>query len=838
MIKKSLLFSSILLCAQLSAQQVVTNPQKFLGYNVGEKFTPHYKIVNYFNQLAKEAPTKIKVQQYGITNEGKPLIYAIVSTPENMANIESIRLNNLKLAGIENGGGEINGKAIVWLSYNVHGNEASSSEASMATAYSLVNDAKCQDWLKNAIVILDPCLNPDGRDRYVNWYNSMLGKQMDVHPNSREHLEPWPGGRSNHYYFDLNRDWAWQTQVESQQRAVLYHQWLPQIHVDYHEQGYNEPYFFAPAAEPIHDVITPWQRNFALQIGKNNARYFDQNNWLYFTKERFDLFYPSYGDTYPTYNGAIGMTYEQGGHSRGGLGIVNEDGDTLTLVDRAKHHYTTGLATLEISAQNANELQKNFKQFFDNAKTSGIGDYKSFVLKYKGNEARIPALLELLDRNKIQYSYSGGGTAKGYNYFTNKEESFSLEKGDIVISTIQPFGNMAKVLFEPKSNLKDSVTYDITAWAMPYAYGINGYAVKEKLATDMGNKPVVKADTIGNAYAYIKTWKSMEDARFLAACLKEGIKVRMSERPFEYGSKKYQPGSLIFIKTSNQSVVDFYSKIKELAAKYKVSLEAVTSGFVDKGADFGSPDVKMVHAPKIAVLLSDGVSSLNGGAVWDFFDNDLGYPASMLNISTVSQAGLSGYDVLVLPEGNYGKALEKNGVIHSWVQRGGKLIAFKRSVNQLVAGEWGIETKKDEEDKKDKKDPYEILKPYGNAEREQIKHSNAGTIYKMEIDNTHPLAFGYPDYYYTLKADNNIFSFMENGWNVGVIKKDSKVAGFNGIHSLNKLKDGVLFGEVPTGRGSVVFFTDDVLFRNFWQNGKLFMANAIFMVNQGNKFTL
>ena len=267
-----------------------------MGYKIGTRYTPHWKIVSYFNHVAANAPAMMKLQQYGETNEGRPLLLAFYQQcPKIYKGLEAIRTNNLRLANLANdktAAVEENAPAIVWLSYNVHGNETSSSEAAMLTLYALVDpsNTKTKEWLKNTVVIIDPCINPDGRDRYVNWFNSIAGKNYNPQLMAREHHEPWPGGRTNHYNFDLNRDWAWQTQVETQQRIKVYNQWLPQVHVDYHEQGINEPYYFAPAAQPYHDVITPWQRDFQVTIGKNNAKYFDENGWFYFTKEVFDLF--------------------------------------------------------------------------------------------------------------------------------------------------------------------------------------------------------------------------------------------------------------------------------------------------------------------------------------------------------------------------------------------------------------------------------------------------------------------------------------------------------------------------------------------------------------------
>ena len=399
---------ALLLFSAVSFAQV-QSPEQFLGYKLGSRYTPHWKVVSYFNQVAANAPKMVKMQQYGQTNEGRPLMVAFIASEENLMNLDNIRLNNLRLANLakDKMAADVNAPAIVWMSYNVHGNETSSSEAAMLTIFSLVDPAntKTKEWLKNTVVVIDPCINPDGRDRYVNWFNSIVGKNVNPRMDTREHREPWPGGRTNHYNFDLNRDWAWQTQVESQQRMKLYNQWLPQIHVDFHEQGVNEPYYFAPAAEPFHEVITTWQRDFQNTIGKNHAKYFDANGWLYFTKLRFDLFYPSYGDTYPTYNGAIGMTYEQGGGPGGGAAAMTEEGDTLTLLDRLTHHYTTGISTVEISSINASKLVTEFRNFFNKGVTTGFGEYKTYIIKNNPQDAeRIKGLVAMLDKNGIQYA--------------------------------------------------------------------------------------------------------------------------------------------------------------------------------------------------------------------------------------------------------------------------------------------------------------------------------------------------------------------------------------------------------------------------------------------------
>ena len=525
----------------ISSNGQLRSPDEFLGYKIGTRYTPHWKIVNYFQHLASNASANFKLEEYGQTNEGRPLLLSFISSADNISRLEQIRLNNLRLANISKDRAapvEENAPVIVWLSYNVHGNETSSSEAAMITAWALVDPAntKTKAWLKNTVVVIDPCINPDGRDRYVNWFNSIVGKNMNPLLSAREHREPWPGGRTNHYNFDLNRDWAWQTQVESQQRMKMYNQWLPHVHVDFHEQGINSPYFFAPAAQPFHEVITQWQRDFQVTIGKNHAKYFDANGWLYFTKEVFDLFYPSYGDTYPVYNGAIGMTYEQGGGSAGGLGALTDEGDTLTLLDRATHHYTTGLSTIEVSSINASRLVKEFRTFFNNAVKNGVGEYKTYVVKNsEADKERISALVTLLDKNGIQYEFAGGGSKgaiPGYNYFSGKDDMFPIDGSDLMIHSQQPRSAMVKVLFEPKSKLVDSNTYDITAWSLPYAYGVRTYASKTKLQSGAGTKPPAVTNSVGDAYGYVIRWQGMQSVKTLTSLFEQGVKVRFSEAAF------------------------------------------------------------------------------------------------------------------------------------------------------------------------------------------------------------------------------------------------------------------------------------------------------------------
>jgi hypothetical protein len=834
MIKK-LLLSFILLgiCFAIFAQ-TIQSPEKFLGYKPGEQFTPHYKIVEYFKYIA-QASKNVKLVQYGSTNEGRPLLAMFIASEENIGRLEEIRLNNLRLAGLDKGTAAITSAPVIcWLSYNVHGNEPASSEASMWALFDMVDplNARTQPWLKNTVVVIDPCLNPDGRDRYVNFYNSVKGDKPDANPYAREHSEPWPGGRINHYYFDLNRDWAWQTQKETQARVALFNQWLPEVHVDYHEQGYNAPYYFAPAAEPFHKDITPWQREMQTIIGKNNAKYFDQNGWLYFTKQEFDLLYPSYGDTYPIYNGSIGMTYEQGGISAG-LAVLTRSGDTLTLVQRVAHHHSTSLSTVESVSAYSQKLLDEFKKFYDNSRTNPPGEYKTYVIE-NDNVDKVNALAKLLDRNGIKYGFGLKNNVTGYNYATNKTEQYTINPNDLVINAYQSKSVLLNVLLEPKTFMADSNTYDITAWSLPYVYGLKAFALKESLKPATATSGIAKPQVLVNthAYAYVSTWQSVNDVKFLSILLKNNIKVRYSEKPFQAAGKKFAAGSLLITRAGNDRG-DFDETVARIATDLNQGLTPLTSGFVEKGNDLGSNVIKYLREPRVMLAAGDDVSSEAMGEVWHFFEQQIGYPITLVRYQDLSRARLADFDVAIFPDGNYDNF--PSDKLTGWIHDGGKLIAIQNAVALLVDKK-GFMIKKKEEKKDDKADAKNKEIPillYDSRDRNALRSSVPGAIYKVNLDNTHPLGFGLSTSYYSIKLSDDIYDYLgDDGWNVGTVKKDGLVSGFVGQKSKEKIKDGLLIGVQSMGRGSIIYLADDPLFRSFWENGKLLLSNAVFMVGQ------
>lgn len=822
---KKIILATTLLFSYIILAQEIKSPSEFLGYELGTQFTRHHEVVDYYQYLASVATDRVQLHEYGKTNERRPLLLAYLTSAANMQNLENIRQEHLK-----NTTGEGNpSKAIVWLSYNVHGNESVSTEASMQTIYDLLTSKS--NYLESTVVLIDPCINPDGRDRYVNWYNENKNTPNNIDPNSKEHHEGWLSGRANHYMFDLNRDWAWLTQVESQQRLKFFNKWLPHVHVDFHEQGVDNPYYFAPAAEPFHEVITDFQRDFQVTIGKNHAKYFDANGWFYFTKEVFDLLYPSYGDTYPTYNGGIGMTYEQGGSGRAGLGVKTSIGDTLTLKDRIAHHHTTGLSTVEVAAKNAQKLNDEFKKFYTNKNFK----YKSYVLN--GNQDNMLALTKLLAQHEIEYGVANIGTVKGYNYATSKMGSMKTDPNSIVISTKQSKGTLVKVLFEPNAKLSDSLTYDITAWSLPYAYGLNAIASENNVSA-IGEKNDIAHFNAGRSsseintetYAYVTDWNSMNDARFLADLLKAKIRVRYAQKPFSTKTGSFKRGSLIITKADNKHNKTYISDLKSAVKKHGKTLTATESGFVESGKDFGSDYVQMIDDVKVAVLSGEPTSTLQFGEIWHFFEQQLHYPIAVIDTDYMDRVDFSDYDVLILPSGRgYNKFMTKSKLkdLKEWVSNGGKLIAMGGSIKSLT-GKDGFKIK----NKEVKKDSTKIVQPYEVSERERVKNAITGAIFKTKVDITHPLAYGYDNTYFTLKLGADAYQYLDSG-NVVYIEenKNIPVAGFAGSEAQKKIDKTLVFGVENHGKGSVIYMVDNPLFRGFWENGKLFFANALFMVD-------
>ena len=820
----------------LSANSQVQSPSEFLP-NYGKQITYYHQAENYFKHLTEKS-TFIKHKKYGVTPEQRDLNVYFISSPENLANLEQIRNNNLAAIGLsQNKSQMIGDKLIVWLSFNVHGNEFAGTESAMTVAYELVNpsNAETKKWLENTSVILDPCINPDGYSRYGNWLREISGKKTHPELSDREHMEVWPGGRYNHYIFDLNRDWAWQTQPETQQRIALYNQWMPQVHTDVHEMGYDSPYFFPPSAEPLHEYIEKYQKDFHYTLGKNISKKFDAQNWMYNTGERFDLFYPSYGDTYPTYNGAVGMTMEQGGIGAG-RAVTMSNGITLTIQDRLTHHATAVLTVVESAAAQADVLLKGFRGFMNNSRKTVKGNYKMYVMK---NNPKLIQMADLLKKNNVEFSYADASQkASGFNYNTKTEKGFTIEPNDLIVKVDQQKAVFAQVLFEPNQKLNDSLSYDITSWALPLAYGVEGYALKNSLAIKTKASIEVQEKRIPqNVYAFHIPWNNRISAQVLSLLHQNNIKVRSAMKKAVFGDVIVEPGGLIVTKADNPKVVDFEKTIGELI-KIKTDYNFIATGFSSNSKDVGGENFNLLKAPKVVLLSGKGVGSTEFGAAWYYMEETIGYPVSVVEVSNFNRLNLFNYNTLIMADGYYDFSEDQQKKIGEWIKNGGKVIAMNSALTLFEAKEgYALSPFATEEDKlsSEKEAEEEELKErfldFQDSERRYISKSIPGAIIENLLNKTHPMSFGLGDKYFSLKTDDRHYSLLKKATNVVYVPKDYKSYGFVGNEIKKKLNNTVSFAVDKKENGEVIYMVDNPLFRGFWENGNLLFSNALFLVD-------
>lgn len=831
--------SAIILNLLNSNSQTIKSPDEFLGYELGTQFTFHQRAVDYFRYVAESSPLA-EYRKYGTTYEGRDLGVCIVSSGDNLSSLEEYRKNNLIKTGLSEG--NFTGKQIpiIWLAYNVHGNESAGMETAMKTLYTLVNGSYpgVSYWLRTCIIVIDPCQNPDGRDMYTNRFRNAQNLIPNLDGRSAEHYQGWPTARTNHYMFDLNRDWTWQTQAETAQRLAFYNQFMPQVHADFHEMGAESTFFFPPGAIPWHEVITPWQHEFHNLIGKGNAALFDEKSKLYFTKENYDLFCPSFGDTWPLFNGAIGFTYEQGGSGYSGLAYKQESGDTLTLKKRIDGHFTASMATLKVSYENREKLISEFNKFFSDNSSKPDFKYKSVIIKGSNKKSDLEDLFQLLGKNQIKYSYAGGAGKKykGFDYSANGDGEVTIEKGDILISAYQPQSRFVQVLFEPDSKASDSLSYDLTAWALPYAYNLKAYALTEQVRPLDGKVESEKTENISAAdkpYAYAVDYSGFKVLQFISELHLKNIRSRYSIKPFTIGGNIFERGSFIISRGDNISMeIKFDKIVTDLANKLQVKLTPVASGLVDKGKDLGSAYSPLKIKPTVALLCGEGTSSSAVGELWYFFERELGYPVSLLNTANAENTDLSDYDVLLLTSGSYSKLKD---TIVDYAKRGGRVVAFENAISVFASVKStslfkAVETRTAEQkaaEKKEKSDDITLIKKFSDERRHQLSEKSAGSIYKVMVDTTNPFGFGLGREWFLMKRTQP-YPFLTTGDNIGYILENKPVSGFAGYKFQKLIKNTMVIGSERIGKGEVIYITDDPYYRAFWKSGRPLLWNTVF----------
>ncbi|MDX1642084.1 MAG: M14 family metallopeptidase, partial [Balneolaceae bacterium] len=834
----------------------INSPADFLGYSLGDEFTLHSDVVRYFKYL-DEVSDKISVHKYGETYEGRGLYYAVITSEENQASIDELRSQNLRLSDPDELGEDERNQILenqpitVWLSYNVHGNEASSSEAAMQTAYRMVAgmDEETEQLRQDAITILDPMINPDGRDRYVFWYKSAKSHILNDDPNDYEHDEIWPGGRTNHYWFDLNRDWTWLVHPESQGRIAAYQQWLPQVHLDLHEQGFNSNYFTMPGTTPYNYELPDEYDKWADVFGRGTIEEFDRHNINYATREAFDFFYPGYGSSYPSLMGGIGMLAEQGGHSRGGRAVETEDGYVLTLRQRIFDHYTNSIATIRTAANNREGLLDYFSNAF--SQEAKEGDIEAYILPDNSDDYTYELVNIMLQHGvEIERASEDFSVRDAFSYWDGESSNRSFSTGDFIIKTDQPKHIFINTLFKRQLEIRDSVMYDMSTWSAPLAYNLDAAWTNREIDVDSeavnGTPEYPSGVTNPDAqYAYVIDWNQRFAPNALSKLWNKGYRVRSAVEPFTFEGTTYSRGSLIVLIGRNYAKKDVIAEdMQEIAEEVSVQVVGFDTGRMDEGIDLASRDSEPVQKPKVALMVDSPFSSYTAGQLWFLFDRWTDFGISRIRTSALMGLDLSEYDVIVMPGswGGVGGAIDSTAQakLKNWVQGGGTLIATEGTAaffSKDRSGFTSVELVKDDDE--DDEESISGIDPEAYTRYEAREDSSGlkripGAAFQGMIDDSHPLAFGVGDQVYSLKFSDDALVPSTDWQTVGYYSKDPEsllVSGYASQENLERASGHAFAGVAEIGSGKVVFLLDNTQYRMFWVGPARLMQNAVMLLH-------
>jgi len=806
------IIASLLLLVSISLSAQIKTPSEFLGYPIGTKFTYHHQIVAYSRYLASQSNGLAQWQVYGNTSEGREQGQMVIANLPSGISLAQVQKNHQKRIAGESADPTL--PVIINLSFNVHGNEAAGSEAALNTLYALIsNPNKSMSY----VILIDPCINPDGRDAYVTQYNRrnfIAGGNPD--PNDQEHYEGITSGRYNHFSFDLNRDWVWQTQKETQQRLKFYRSWMPMMHADFHEQSFQHSYYFPPAAKPYLNFISKSTLDLQYSVGRSFEKLFAEKKWLYFTSEIYDLLYPGYGDTYPVLNGALGMTLEQGG-IRGGLISAKSDGDTISLVDRVKHHSALALNLVEWSLANADALKASFYGVHDKSRsnpTNQFGYY--FVEKFRGG---IPSeFLKILDKNQINYTDTQLiKPVSAYDYTTNKQIVLKPEsKYGYLIPARQPSAPLIQALLDPTIELSDSLTYDITAWNLFQlcglkAYGLNDNSVfgkQEIYGISAERSDIIPVEhQVGFSFNSTNFKLSQE---LIAFAIERGAMVTFSDKAIP----AWEMGEFAFItsKLSTKQRTDLIKKSEELG----IEIHPMYSGSA-YGPNLGSTHFKPIFVPKIAVVVDPANDVNQQGELAYFLTQKYGFKPSFIPSTQLFRSNLFNYTHIIIPDGKHSPLSNTNSILlQDWVKKGGKLILFE-GARKII----------EDKDLEVKEDTARHTSTYAMRERAELSNTTSGNLLQVEVEKTHPLAFRINES--SIYILNQVSDFVKLPKDfTPVLKTGSKpsIMGFVGANKKSQLANSLLLGVKEMDKGKIIWFGFNPLFRAIPNQGQTIFENC------------
>ena len=835
----------------------IQSPEQFLGYELGERFTIYEKSVNYFHELA-DASDRVVINQYGETYEGRPLLNLVISSAENITNLPKIQERHRQLVD-EPDQADVrdilaNDPVFTSFSYNIHGNEASSTEAAMQVAYRLAagQDQEILDVLDKSIIIMYICINPDGRDRYVYWINGVGRNIPGVNPDDLSHYAPWPNGRTNHYWFDINRDWPWGVHPEARNLILEYQKWMPQVHVDYHEQGYNSNYFTAPGTTPRNLLLPDNYEAWSDTFGRANIAEFEKQGIMYFTRDRFDFFYPGYGSSYPSVMGAIGMLTEQGGIGAG-RAIRTDDDYILLLRQRIYDHYSTSIATIRKTADRRRELLEYSLAAWDPANSKERT--KTYVIKAEQG-GYLTDFLGVMHRNRIEVARANAdfSLVNTLDYQTGQRSTMSFDAGDYIIHADQSRHLFIHSLLARQMAIEDSVMYDMASWSAPLAYNLEAYSSTQDVK--VASTPITEEDwevEFGLAgaeipYAYVIDWNQRWAPRALSMLWAKGYRVRSAIEPFGHGDMAFNAGSLIVLRGRNlEKESSIAADMEMIANEAEVKVIGVHSGRMTDGYDLASSRNRPIKQPRVAMLIESPFNTYTCGQVYFLFDQETWLPVDRIRTSAFAQTGvphfgfryglvdLHDYDVLIMPGGGgglpalFGK--EELDEINDWVRRGGTLVALESAAEFFIdrRGYAEVSLHRIGEDTT----AEAKLLPFADRESYYGKKRIPGSALLANMDLTNPLAFGLKEQLFDLKFGNTAIQPHADFESVGVYHKDSDglmVAGYASEENLQHLAGNTFAGVLPMGQGRIVYLLDNQHYRMFWRGGSRMLQNAVMLL--------
>lgn len=823
---------SYFLPKETSYNPAIPKPKDIVFHEVGEWHITHDRLVNYMRAIAAAAPDRVKLETMGLSYESRPQVLLIITSPKNHANLESIRQQHLLLSDpAKSASVNIDNMPIVaWIGHSIHGNEASGSNASLLSAYHLAaaQGKDIEELLENVVILFDPSFNPDGLQRFSTWVNQHKSKNMVSDPNDREFNEAWPGGRFNHYWFDLNRDWLPAVHVESQNRLEWFHKWKPNILTDHHEQGSNATFFFQPGVPSRVNPITPEKnQELTAKLGKFHAKYLDKIGSLYFTKENYDDFYYGKGSTYPDVNGAIGILFEQAS-SRGHQQQTSNG--LLTFSFTIRNQFVTALSTLE----GAKVLRKEFLQwqrdFYKTAiAEAAIAPLKGYVIGGKDDQSKTNLFVEMLLRHQIEvYELSNSISTETGNF----------EKGkSYIIPANQPQIRLLHGIFDKTLTYKDSLFYDITAWTMPLAFGIP-YAelTATKFAPSLlGNRvqkitmPAGEVKGGKSDYAYLFEWDELYAPRALYALQEAGVLTKVATNKYEIettdGIKKFDYGTITIPVSLQKLDPDrLFETVKSIIEKNGLTAFSVKTGNVISGSDLGSSRMPTVTKPTIAMLVGSGVNPTDAGEIWHLLDQRMNIPSVHLEQGVFNFANLGKYNTIIMVGGNYSDLNKEK--LKQWVQDGGVLILTEEAV------QWAATNGITSLSFKRAKSPMDSLGKLTYVDRAQVEGAQqlSGAIFGAEVDLSHPLAYGYNDKTVSLFKANRVFIEKPKNPFAAPFLYGSKPlqSGWVSKENGDAVKNSAAVVVSTVGAGRVISIADNPNFRAFWLGGTKLFMNAIF----------